>query len=101
MTTNEETEMPYFAAMLQYGEDAVRRQEVRPSHREYLRKLLETGKLLQAGPYADDSGAIIVYEAADLSEVQELLTNDPFARNGIIQGAEIKEWNIVMSRGDS
>lgn len=90
--------MPYFAAMLQYGEDAERRQQVRPSHREYQRGLLEAGKLLQAGPYVDDSGAIIVYDAADLSEVQELLTNDPFAQNGIIQGATIKEWNIVMSR---
>lgn len=90
--------MPYFAAMLQYGEDAERRQQVRPSHREYQRGLLEAGKLLQAGPYVDDSGAIIVYDAADLSEVQELLTNDPFAQNGIIHGATIKEWNIVMSR---
>lgn len=84
--------------MLQYGEDAERRQQVRPSHREYQRGLLEAGKLLQAGPYVDDSGAIIVYDAADLSEVQELLTNDPFAQNGIIHGATIKEWNIVMSR---
>jgi uncharacterized protein YciI len=93
--------MPFYAAMLQYGEDVERRLEVRPSHREYLKNLLETGKLLQAGPYGDDSGAIIVYEAADLAEVQELLTNDPFAQNGIIEGATIKEWNVVMSRDKS
>jgi uncharacterized protein YciI len=93
--------MPYFAAMLEYGEDAERRQEVRPSHREYLRKLIDAGKLVQAGPYTDDSGAMIVYEAVDLAEVQELLTNDPFAQNGIIEGATIKEWNIVMSRDES
>lgn len=90
--------MPLFAAMLQYGEDAERRQEVRPSHREYLKGLLESGKLYKSGPFGDDSGAIIVYEAADLAEVQELLANDPFAQNGIIEGATIKEWNIVMSR---
>lgn len=90
--------MPYFAAMLQYGEDAERRQQVRPSHREYQRTLLEAGKLLQEGPYEDDTGAIIVYDVADLSEVQELLTNDPFAQNGIIESATIKEWKIVMSR---
>jgi uncharacterized protein YciI len=93
--------MPFFAAMLQYGEDAERRKEVRPSHRDYLKTLLDAGKMVQAGPYGDDSGAIIVYEAADLSEVQELLTNDPFAQNGIIEGATIKEWNIVMSRDKS
>jgi uncharacterized protein YciI len=49
--------MPLFAAMLQYGEDAERRQEV-----------------------------------------QQLLTNDPFAQNGIIEAATIKEWKIVISR---
>lgn len=90
--------MPLFAAMLQYGEDVERRQEVRPSHREYLTGLLGAGKLYKSGPFGDDSGAIIVYEAADLAEVQELLANDPFAQNGIIEGATIKEWNIVMSR---
>ena len=90
--------MPFFAAILEYGEDAERRQEVRPSHREYQKGLMESGKLLQAGPFGDDSGAIIIYEAADLAEVQALLTNDPFAQNGVIEGATIKEWNIVMSR---
>jgi uncharacterized protein YciI len=90
--------MPLFAAMLQYGEDAERRQEVRPLHREYQRELLQAGKLLHAGPYVDDTGALIIYDAADLSEVQQLLTNDPFAQNGIIEGATIKEWKIVISR---
>ena len=93
--------MPYFAAMLEYGEDAERRQEVRPLHREYLRGLLEAGKILQAGPYGDDSGAIIVYDAADLSEVQALLTNDPFAQNGVIQSASIKEWKFVIARDEN
>ena len=32
------------------------------------------------------------------SGAQVLLTNDPFAMNGIIVGAEIKEWNVVMDR---
>lgn len=93
--------MPYFAAILQYGEDAERRQEIRPSHREYLKSLLDSGKLLQAGPFGDDSGAIIVYEAADLPEAQEMLTNDPFAQNGIIVEASINEWNLVMKRSDA
>lgn len=93
--------MPYFAAILQYGEDSARRQEVRPSHREYLKGLLDSGKLLQAGPFGDDSGAIIVYEAADLAEVEEILTNDPFAQNGVIVGASIHEWNLVMTRPDA
>ncbi|HLU35098.1 MAG TPA: YciI family protein [Thermomicrobiales bacterium] len=93
--------MPLFTAILTYGEDAARRQEIRPSHREYQRGLLEQGKLYKAGPFADDSGAIIIYDADDISEAQELLANDPFAQNGIIVGAVINEWNVVMSRDDA
>lgn len=92
--------MPLFAAMLSYSEDEERRQQIRPSHREYQKDLLAQGKLHEAGPFGDDSGSIIVYNAEDLSEVQEMLTNDPFSRNGIIVGATIREWNIVMSRDD-
>mgnify|MGYP001277033632 CR=1 FL=1 len=90
--------MPLFAAILEYGDDVERRQQVRPSHREYQRGLLEAGKLHEAGPFADDSGALIIYNAADLAEVQEIMSNDPFAQQGIIVGAEVKEWNVVISR---
>ena len=93
--------MPLFTAILTYGDDVERRQEVRPTHREYLRDLLEQGKLVQSGPFTDDSGALIIYEAGDISEAQTLLTNDPFALNGVIVAADLKEWNVVMERGQS
>ena len=93
--------MPLFAAILEYGDDVERRQAVRPTHREYLRGLLEAGKLHESGPFTDDSGSIIVYNANDLAEVQEILSNDPFAQQGIIVGATIKEWNVVMSSMDN
>ncbi|HVL25622.1 MAG TPA: YciI family protein [Thermomicrobiales bacterium] len=90
--------MPLFAAILEYSDDAERRQQVRPTHREYLRSILEAGKLHESGPLADDSGAIIVYDVADLSEAQEILANDPFAQEGVIAGAQLQQWNIVMSK---
>ncbi len=90
--------MPLFTAILEYGDDVDRRQEVRPDAPGVPARLLEQGKLVRSGPFADDSGALIIYEADDLSEAQTLLTNDPFALNGIIVGAEIKEWTVVMDR---
>jgi uncharacterized protein YciI len=93
--------MPLFAAILEYSDDVDRRLEVRPSHRDYLRGLLESGKLHEAGPFADDTGSIIVYNAADLSEVQEIMSNDPFTQNGVIVGATVQEWNVVMSRNEA
>lgn len=88
--------MAKFAAILEYTSDTDRVTEVRPSHRDYLYGLLDTGKLYQAGPFPDDSGALIIYEAEDLAEAQVLLANDPFSKTGIITGAKLKEWNLVI-----
>lgn len=90
--------MAKFAAILEYTTDADRLTEVRPKHREYLGGLLDAGKLYHSGPFPDGSGALIIYEADDLAEAQVLLANDPFSKAGLITGAKVKEWKIVMGR---
>jgi len=90
--------MPLFAAIWTYTDDAERRQQVRPAHREYLATLIERGKLHESGPFADDSGALVVYDAADVAEVQELMGADPYTPNGIIAEVQIHEWNRVIAR---
>ena len=90
--------MALFAVTIKFTDDAERRQQVRPTHREYLKKLLDAGKLFESGPFVDDSGAMIVYDAADVAEVQELLANDPYAPNGIVETVTINEWNRVIAR---
>jgi uncharacterized protein YciI len=93
-----ENAMPLFAVTIKFTHDTERRVQVRPTHREYLKKLLEAGKLHESGPFVDDSGALIIYDAADVAEVQELLANDPYAPNGIVETVTINEWNRVMAR---
>ena len=90
--------MPLFAVTLKFTDDVERRLEVRPTHREYLKELLAQGKLHESGPFTDDSGALLIYDAADVAEVQELLANDPYAPNGIVASASINEWNRVIAR---
>jgi uncharacterized protein YciI len=90
--------MALFAVTLTFTDDLERRLDVRPKHREYLGKLLRDGKLHESGPFRDDSGALLIYDAEDVAEVQELLSADPYTPAGIIAGASIKEWNVVMSR---
>jgi len=90
--------MPLFAVVLRFTDDAERRQRIRPTHREYLRKLLDEGKLHESGPFVDDSGALLIYDAADIAEVQEILANDPYAPNGIVESVSINEWNRVIAR---
>jgi uncharacterized protein YciI len=62
-----------FVALLTFSDDEDLRLKTRPTHREYLRALFDAGKLRTSGPWADDTGAMLIYEAVDLSEAQRLL----------------------------
>ena len=66
--------------------------DVRPAHREYLNALKEHGKLVVAGPFVDDSGALIVYEADSDAEVRQIIEGDPFHEIGIFASYLIRPW---------
>ena len=88
--------MAKFAAIMTFGDDAARL-EARARHREYLQRLLAEGKLHESGPWADDSGALIVYEAADEAEARGLLAEDPYSRaDGVLAGVELREWTLLF-----
>ena len=89
--------MALFALVLEFGPDAETRLATRPRHREYLQKLLDEGKLVASGPWADDSGALIVYAAADEAEARALVSADPYTEAGVATRSELKEWNRVFS----
>ena len=86
--------MAKFAVVLTFG-DPDKVAETRPRHREYLQRLLSEGRLHASGPWADGTGALLIYEAADEAEVRSLLETDPYTAAGVIADAQIKEWNQV------
>jgi uncharacterized protein YciI len=90
--------MAIFAVTLEFTDDLEKRLTIRPSHREYLQTLLDEGKLVESGPFTDDSGALLIYEVEDLAAAEAQLSNDPYTPSGIIANATIKEWNVVISR---
>ena len=59
-----------FAAIIEYAQDKAKIAEVRPAHRQYLAGLRERGQLAASGPFTDDSGALIIYEAATREEAE-------------------------------
>jgi uncharacterized protein len=69
--------------------------EVRPAHREYLAALKQHGKLVAAGPFVDDSGALIIYEAESEEEAQQIIKGDPFYESGIFDSYLIRPWRQV------
>ena len=86
-----------FAAVIEYSRDTNKIAEVRPLHRQYLATLLGEGRLVAAGPFTDDSGALIIYEAASREEAEKLIQNDPFYEAGIFLHYNVRPWNAVMA----
>lgn len=68
----------------------------RPAHREYLTDLKNQGKLVTAGPFEDDSGALIVYEADSTQEVESLIQEDPFNKAGVFARYALRPWKKVF-----
>ncbi len=89
--------MSLFAVHYSYVCDAALLQEHRPSHRDFLRQLLDSG-LVAAGAYpeADDPGALLIVEAGSAEDVARMLDDDPFQLKGIISERRIQLWNPPM-----
>jgi uncharacterized protein YciI len=85
-----------YAAVIEYARDKDKILALRPVHRQYLAGLRERGQLAASGPFADDSGALIIYEAASPEEAEKLLQGDPFCQNGIFVKYVLRPWNPVL-----
>ncbi|SRR6266849_5415881 len=89
-----------FAAIIEYSQDKSKIAEIRPLHRQYLAGLRERGQLAVSGPFTDDSGALIIYEAASCEDAEKFLQGDPFHKNGIFLKYQIRPWNPVIGNLD-
>jgi uncharacterized protein YciI len=88
--------MAIFAVQFRFvSEENERRLQVRPKHREYLASLREAGKLVTAGPYADDGGALLLYEVADEAEVHQILADDPYPSD-VYEIEQLREWRPLF-----
>jgi uncharacterized protein YciI len=86
-----------FAAIIEYTQDKARIAEFRPVHRQYLAALRERGQLAASGPFTDDSGALIIYEASSRDEAEKIVQGDPFHANGIFLRYQLRPWNPVIA----
>ena len=86
-----------YAAIIKYTPDASTIAKARPAHREYLTGLHAQGKLVISGPFADDSGGLLVYEADRPEQVEAMIVKDPFAEQGVFLSWEIRAWNVIFA----
>ena len=87
--------MATFALQLKFT-DPERRMEVRPAHREYLAELKEAGKLVTAGPFADQTGALLIYDVADEAELRDILAKDPYTTADVYEIITLTEWQTAF-----
>ncbi|HJH13571.1 MAG TPA: YciI family protein [Brevibacterium ravenspurgense] len=90
--------MAFYAVTYRYSDDEQTRMEVRPTHREWLAKLADAGMLMASGPLVNSQqpGALLIFQADDKANVEDLLTNDPFAEARVIIETTIDEWDVVI-----
>ena len=89
-----------FVNNAKYISDQTKIAELRPKHRDYLAGLMKDGKVAAAGPYADGSGTLIIYDVGNLEEANAIVAADPFTSGGIFVSCEIIPWTIVFSEPD-
>ena len=88
--------MARFVALLEFADDEALRLQTRPAHRDYLRSLYDQGQLWMSGPWADDTGAMLIYDVEDIGTAQSLLDADPYRAAGVVADVRIKEWRVVF-----
>lgn len=84
-----------FAVEIEFSGDPARL-ELRPEHRRRLLALHEAGTVRLAGPWADDSGALIVLDVDDEATVRDLLEADPYLRAPGVTIRRIVEWSVIV-----
>ncbi|MFE7166435.1 YciI family protein [Streptomyces sp. NPDC057616] len=75
---------------------APERLAARPAHRATLARLHTQGHLLAAGPWSDDTGALLLF-TADRDQLEKILDTDPYYRR--TPGVEIRairEWTPIV-----
>lgn len=73
------------------------RADTRPAHLEHLQGLNAQNKLAFAGPFLDaegkPNGSMVVLDAADMDAARALADADPYAKAGLFEKVEIRQWN--------
>jgi uncharacterized protein YciI len=78
--------------------DDPRRLQARPAHRQRLAQLDREGVLFAAGPWADDSGALLIFKLDEQGIRAELDADPYYATPGVTVGS-IHEWTPIAGPG--
>lgn len=75
--------------------------EIRKANREaHLAHIAASGVVEMAGPFLSDTGemcgSLVVLEVADVQAARDWAAADPYAKAGLFQSVDIREWKKVI-----
>ncbi|MBB4687464.1 YciI family protein [Amycolatopsis jiangsuensis] len=86
--------MAWYLVEIRYVTEKVA--EVRPRHREYLNEHVAQGRVAVAGPLADGSGGVVLWQAEDETALQPLIDADPYHLEGVVAERSVREFKPVL-----
>jgi uncharacterized protein YciI len=89
--------MKFFVVTMSHHDGPGWGEHVMP-HVEYLKGLIEAGKLRASGPVLGGAlrAGLLVFTVEDRAELDALITADPFAIEGLIEELTVTEWNPMF-----
>ena len=88
--------MAIFAVTYKYIDDPELINQIRPTHRVWLKELLDQEVLLVSGPMVNRAASLLVFRSDSVEELSSLLDNDPLEVAGVIEERIVEEWNTVF-----
>lgn len=76
-------------------DDNPARLAARPAHRERLGVLNAEGRVLACGPWADESGALLVFAVDSLAEAEAIIAADDYYRAPGVTVVSLRQWEAV------
>ncbi len=74
----------------------VRQQPLWDEHAAFTDNLFDSGAILLAGPYADNTGTLLIVLAEDEAAALTMMDDDPWKIHDILDVVQVKEWTIFL-----
>ena len=81
----------------EFGNNEAGLKQFHDEHLDYMRGLMKSGKVILAGPTADQHTAAILFATQDWAEAEELLKKEPFHREHVLKVVNHYVWTACES----
>jgi len=77
---------------LKFSDDGGQRLAARPAHRQRLSELHRAGTVALAGPFAEESGSLVLLDVPDQAAAEQVVAQDPYYATPGVEVVSLREW---------